>query len=145
MTGWRVAFAVGNAEAIQNLGKLKTNIDSGVFLAIQEAAITALSGSQDCVADVKKVFQRRRDIAVDGLASLGIKVRKPRATFYIWAHVPKGYTSAEFAEMLIEKTGVVVTPGSGFGDEGEGYFRVSITAPEERIKEAIERLRKLSL
>ncbi len=145
MTGWRVAFAVGNAEAIQNLGKLKTNIDSGVFLAIQEAAITALSGSQDCVADVKKVFQRRRDIAVDGLASLGIKVRKPRATFYIWAHVPKGYTSAEFAEMLIEKTGVVVTPGSGFGDEGEGYFRVSITAPVERIKEAIERLRKLSL
>ena len=97
------------------------------------------------MADVKKVFQKRRDIAVDGLASLGIKVRKPRATFYIRAHVPKGYTSAEFAEMLIEKTGVVVTPGSGFGDEGEGYFRVSITAPVERIKEAIERLRKLSL
>jgi len=145
MTGWRIGFAVGNSAAIESLGKLKTNIDSGVFLAIQKAAIAALTGSQDSVAAMKEIYARRRDVVVDGLASMGIRVRKPLATFYIWAHVPRGYTSADFAEMLIEKTGVVVTPGSGFGDEGEGYFRISITAAEERIREAIERLRSLSL
>jgi LL-diaminopimelate aminotransferase len=145
MTGWRIGFAVGNAEAVQNLGKLKTNIDSGVFQAIQEAGIEALSGSQESVEAMKLVFARRRDLFVDGLNSIGVTVRKPKATFYIWAHVPKGYTSAEFSEMLIEKVGIVVTPGSGFGDEGEGYFRISITAADERIKAALERLRGLQL
>ena len=145
MTGWRIGFAVGNREAVQNLGKLKTNIDSGVFQAIQEAGVEALTGSQDSVERMKKVFVKRRDLVVDGLSSMGIKVRKPLATFYIWARVPAGFTSADFTEMVIEKAGVVVTPGSGFGEEGEGYFRISITTPEERIAEAIERLKILKL
>jgi LL-diaminopimelate aminotransferase len=145
MTGWRIGFAVGNSDAIRNLGKLKTNIDSGVFQAIQEAGIEALNGSQESVDVMKQIFERRRDLFVDGLNSIGINVRKPKATFYLWAHVPKGYTSAEFAEMLIEKVGVVVTPGSGFGDEGEGYFRISITADEERIRAALGRLKALQL
>jgi LL-diaminopimelate aminotransferase len=145
MTGWRIGFAVGNREAVQNLGKLKTNIDSGVFQAIQEAGIEALSGSQESVEEMKKIFTRRRDLVVDGLLSIGIKVPRPLGTFYIWAHVPKGYTSADFAEMLIEKVGVVVTPGSGFGEEGEGYFRISITTGEDRIKEGVRRLKGLEL
>ena len=144
MTGWRIGFAVGNREAVQNLGKLKTNIDSGVFQAIQEAGIEALSGSQDSVKEMKSIFARRRDLVVEGLAAIGITVPKPLGTFYIWARVPGGYTSADFAEMLIEKTGVVVTPGSGFGEEGEGYFRISTTTNEERIREAIGRLKALS-
>ncbi|MCX5816806.1 MAG: LL-diaminopimelate aminotransferase [Proteobacteria bacterium] len=143
MTGWRIGFAVGNKDAIFNLGKLKTNIDSGVFQAIQYAGIEALTGSQDSVEEIKKTFQRRRDLVVDGLKSVGINVAKPLATFYIWAKVPEGYTSADFCEKLIGETGIVVTPGSGFGDEGEGYFRISITINEERIKEAVKRLKAL--
>jgi LL-diaminopimelate aminotransferase len=142
MTGWRIGFAVGNREAVQNLGKLKTNIDSGVFQAVQEAGIEALTGSQDSVEQMKTLFARRRDLVVDGLLAIGIKVPRPLGTFYIWAHVPKGYTSAEFAETLIEKVGVVVTPGSGFGEEGEGYFRISTTTDEDRIKEGIRRLKE---
>ena len=145
MTGWRIGFAVGNREAVQNLGKLKTNIDSGAFDAVQWAAIEALTSNQESVAAMRTVFQKRRDIVVDGLASIGIQVPKPLATFYIWAHVPKGYTSADFAEKLIEEKGIVVTPGSGFGDEGEGYFRISITTSEDRIREAVERMRTLKL
>ncbi len=145
MTGWRIGFAVGNSEAIQNLGKLKTNIDSGVFQAIQEAGIVALTGNQESVETMKQIFARRRDTVVDGLTAIGIKVRKPRATFYIWAHVPGGYTSADFAEKLIEEKGIVVTPGSGFGEAGEGYFRISLTAPEDRIEQAIERLKGMRL
>ena len=141
MTGWRIGFAVGNKDAISNLGKLKTNIDSGVFQAIQYAAIEALTGDQNSVERIKQIFQKRRDLVVDGLSSVGIKVRKPRATFYIWANVPQGYTSADFCEKLIEEQGIVVTPGSGFGDEGEGYFRISITINEKRIAEAIKRLK----
>jgi LL-diaminopimelate aminotransferase len=141
MTGWRIGFVVGNKEAVTNLGKLKTNIDSGVFQAIQVAAIEALTGDQGFVMEIKKVFQERRNIVVDGLKSIGIHVEKPRATFYIWAKVPEGYTSADFCEKLIEEQGIVVTPGSGFGEEGEGYFRISITINKERIAEAIERLK----
>lgn len=145
MTGWRIGFAVGNRDAVQNLGKLKTNIDSGAFDAIQVAAIEALSSDQESVASMRSVFQKRRDLIVEGLASIGISVPKPLATFYIWARVPGGYTSADFAEKLIEEKGVVVTPGSGFGDEGEGYFRISITTGEDRIKEAVERMGTLKL
>jgi LL-diaminopimelate aminotransferase len=141
MTGWRIGFVVGNKEAVFNLGKLKTNIDSGVFQAIQCAGIEALTNDQSSVEEIKKIFQRRRDMVVDGLLSIGIKVDKPRATFYIWAKVPEGYSSADFCEKLIEEQGIVVTPGSGFGDEGEGYFRISITIKEERIAEAIVRLK----
>ncbi|MDD5009644.1 MAG: LL-diaminopimelate aminotransferase [Syntrophorhabdaceae bacterium] len=145
MTGWRIGFAVGNADAIYNLGKLKTNIDSGVFQAIQYAGIEAITGDQSSLEDLKKRFQQRRDLVVDGLLSMGIKVARPRATFYIWAKVPKGYTSESFCEKLIEKTGVVVTPGNGFGDEGEGYFRISTTNNEKNIREAIRRLKTLKL
>ncbi len=143
MTGWRIGFVVGNRDGVQNLGKLKTNIDSGVFQALQYAAIEALKGPQDSVEQMKKVLQKRRDIVVSGLMATGIKVRKPLATFYIWAKVPEGYSSADFCEKLIEEQGIVVTPGSGFGDEGEGYFRISITIGEARIEEAIERLKAL--
>ncbi len=145
MTGWRIGFAVGNAEGIYNLGKLKTNIDSGVFEAIQYAAIEALSGDQTSVDEMRSRFQARRDLVVEGLQSAGIKVTKPRATFYIWAHVPAGYTSADFCEKLIAEQGIVVTPGSGFGDAGEGFFRISLTIDESRIKEAIVRLKSLKL
>jgi LL-diaminopimelate aminotransferase len=145
MTGWRIGFAVGNSDAIQNLGKLKTNIDSGVFQAIQEAGIVALTGNQESVETMKQIFAHRRDMVVDGLTAIGIKVRRPRSTFYIWAHVPAGYTSADFAEKLIEEQGIVVTPGSGFGEAGEGYFRISLTAPEDRIEQAFERLKGLRL
>ena len=145
MTGWRIGFAVGNSEAIFNLGKLKTNIDSGVFQAIQLAGIEALTGDQACVEEMKRTFQRRRDLVVDGLLSAGIEVERPRATFYIWARVPGGYSSADFCEKLIAETGIVVTPGSGFGEEGEGYFRISITIGEDRIAEAIRRLKALKL
>ena len=145
MTGWRIGFAVGNKDAIYNLGKLKTNIDSGVFQAIQLAAIEALSGDQGSVDNLKCIFQRRRDLVIDGLRSIGINVLKPLATFYIWAKIPKGYTSEIFCEKLIEETGIVVTPGNGFGDEGEGYFRISITIGEDRIQEAIRRLQSLKL
>ncbi|MBV6506042.1 MAG: LL-diaminopimelate aminotransferase [Syntrophorhabdaceae bacterium] len=145
MTGWRIGFAVGNKDAIYNLGKLKTNVDSGVFQAIQVAGIEALTGSQNSVEDIKKIFQRRRDAVVEGLKTVGINVTKPLATFYIWAKVPEGYTSADFCEKLIEETGIVVTPGSGFGDEGEGYFRIAITIDEDRIDEAIKRLKSLKI
>lgn len=145
MTGWRIGFAVGNAEAIQNLGRLKTNIDSGVFQAIQYAAIEALTGSQESVDAMKTIYARRRDIVIDGLTSMGLRVQKPLGTFYIWARVPAGFSSAEFCEKVIEEKGVVVTPGSGFGDEGEGYFRISTTTSEDRIQEAIKRLKSMKL
>jgi LL-diaminopimelate aminotransferase len=142
MTGWRIGFAVGNREAIANLGKLKTNIDSGAFQAIQVAAIEALSGDQGPAEEIRRTFERRRDILVEGLNSIGLAVPKPRATFYVWARVPQGYTSEAFCGKLIDEYGIVVTPGNGFGDEGEGYFRISITIGEERIREAVERLGK---
>jgi LL-diaminopimelate aminotransferase len=141
MTGWRIGFAVGNPKAIANLGKLKTNIDSGVFQAVQVAATEALSGGQGPTEEIRRTFERRRNILVEGLNSIGFKVEKPRATFYIWTRVPEGYSSEGFCEKLIEEFGIVVTPGNGFGDEGEGYFRISITIGEERIREAVERLR----
>ncbi|HOW53311.1 MAG TPA: LL-diaminopimelate aminotransferase [Syntrophorhabdaceae bacterium] len=146
MTGWRIGFAVGNAQAIYNLGKLKTNIDSGAFQAIQYAGIEAMAGDQSSVAELNKRLEKRRDMIVEGFSSaFGIKVQKPRATYYIWAKVPGGLTSSDFCEKLIEETGIVVTPGSGFGDEGEGYFRISITIGEEKIAEAIKRLKSFKL
>ncbi len=146
MTGWRIGFAVGNSDAIYNLGKLKTNIDSGAFQAIQYAGIEALTGDQSFVAELNKRLEKRRDMIVEGFgSSLGIAMHKPKATYYIWAKVPGGLTSSDFCEKLIEETGIVVTPGSGFGDEGEGYFRISITIGEEKIAEAIRRLRSFKL
>lgn len=143
MTGWRIGFAVGRAEVIEALGKVKSNIDSGIFQAIQLAGVAALAGPQDCIADCCAIYRRRRDILVDGLHTLGWKVEKPRATFYVWAHVPTGVTSAAMARILLEKAGIVATPGNGLGPSGEGYIRMALTVSEERIREAVERIARL--
>jgi len=142
MTGWRLGWACGRADVIEALGRLKSNIDSGVFQAVQYAGIAALTGPQEGLDEVRRIYQERRDIIVDGLNSLGWQLGKPKATFYVWAPVPRGYTSAEFAEMVLEKAGVIITPGNGYGSYGEGYFRIALTISKERMQEAIERLRR---
>ncbi|MFC1568245.1 LL-diaminopimelate aminotransferase [Candidatus Margulisiibacteriota bacterium] len=142
MTGWRIGMAVGNKEAIGALATIKSNLDSGTFKAIQFAAIEALSGPQDCVAENNKVFEERRNVLYNGLASLGWKFEKPKATFYMWVPVPKEETSASFTEKLLEKAGILVVPGNGYGPSGEGYVRFAITIPKERIAEAIERMKQ---
>lgn len=143
MTGWRVGFAVGREEIIQALGQIKSNIDSGAFQAVQVAGIAALEDNQGCVDNMNKVYTERRDILVDGLVELGLSVEKPRATFYVWIEVPKGYNSAEFTSHLLSKGGIVVTPGNGFGEAGEGYVRMALTVDKERLKEAIERIKSI--
>lgn len=142
MTGWRIAFVVGNAEAIEALGTVKNNVDSGQFTATQEAAIAALTGSQDCVADMCALYQRRRDLIVDALHAIGVECEAPKATIYVWAKVPEGHMSASFTELMLEKAHVVVTPGSGYGTGGEGYIRISLTTPDEDILAAVERMRE---
>jgi LL-diaminopimelate aminotransferase len=141
MTGWRIGFAVGNSEIISSLVKLKSNVDSGACRFIQEGAITALTSSQDCVGENIKIYQSRRDMLVKGLRELGFAVDVPKATFYVWMEVPGGDSMA-FATKLLD-VGVVVTPGVGFGRHGEGYVRFALTQPEERIKEALERVKRL--
>jgi LL-diaminopimelate aminotransferase len=145
MTGWRIGFAVGNATLIDGLGKIKTNVDSGVFQAVQEAGIAALTGDQSVVEEMRRICQERRDILVRGLRAIGLACTPPQATFYVWAEVPKGYTSASFTSKILEETGVVVTPGNGFGAAGEGYIRFSLTVDTERLREAVARLQKLHL
>jgi len=142
MTGWRIGMAVGNAEAIQALGKIKTNMDSGVFKAIQWAGIAAFKGYDDFVSKQNALYQKRRDIIVNGLYELGWKFPMPKATFYIWAKVPAGYTSESFVVHLLETTGILIVPGNGYGEGGEGYFRISITTPEANLIEAIRRLKE---
>lgn len=141
MTGWRIGWAAGNAKVIEALGRIKSNIDSGVFQAIQYAGIKALTGPQDCTEAISKVYEERRDIVVDGFNSLGWNLEKPKSTIYVWAPVPKGYTSITFAEYVFEKTGVVITPGNGYGEHGEGFFRIALTVEKERIQEAIQRIK----
>jgi LL-diaminopimelate aminotransferase len=143
MTGWRIGMAAGNAEAIQALGQVKSNIDSGAFQAVQWAGIAALEGDQSCVAEMQKTYTERRDALIDGLHQLGLSVEKPRATFYVWIEVPEGYTSAEFTTHLLTKAGIVVTPGNGFGPAGEGYVRMALTVNRERMLEAVERIRSI--
>ena len=143
MTGWRVGFAVGNAEIVSGLGRIKTNIDSGLFQAIQEAGIEALNHFDTPIPEIIQIYQRRRDVMVKGLQEIGLEVNSPRATFYLWIRVPRGYTSAQFATLLIEKAGIVATPGNGFGEAGEGYIRMTLTVDESRLKEAIERLKRI--
>ena len=143
MTGWRIGFAVGHEEIVSGLGKVKTNIDSGVFQAIQEAGIEALDHFDTPLPENIDIYEKRRDILLKGLQEVGLKVERPRATFYFWIEVPKGYTSAQFATILIEQAGIVATPGNGFGDEGEGYVRMTITVGEARLREAIERLKQI--
>ncbi|MFH1390664.1 MAG: LL-diaminopimelate aminotransferase [Candidatus Margulisiibacteriota bacterium] len=145
MTGWRIGMAVGNPEAVQALATIKSNIDSGAFKAIQFAAIEALSADQTCVAENNAVFEERAKVLVKGLNSLGWKMDDLKATFYAWVPVPKGETSASFTEKLLDKCGILVVPGSGYGTAGEGYVRFAITLPKERIVEAIERLAKAKI
>jgi LL-diaminopimelate aminotransferase len=144
MTGWRLGFCVGNRDAVGGLGKIKTNVDSGAFQAIQEAGIAALTGPQDVPERYRKAYQERRDIVVQGLRTLGWEVDVPRATFFVWAPVPNGGDSRAFATRLLEEAGVVVTPGIGFGPSGEGFYRIALTISADRIAEAMERLQKLA-
>ncbi|WP_447969457.1 LL-diaminopimelate aminotransferase [Nitrospira sp. M1] len=143
MTGWRIGFAVGHADVISGLGKVKTNIDSGVFQAIQEAGITALESDDQLTDGLRSIYQERRDILVPGLQSLGLTLDNPMAAFYVWIEVPKGFTSASFTAHLIEQAGIVTTPGNGFGDPGEGYIRMTVTTSKERLAEAVDRMKKI--
>lgn len=145
MTGWRIGFCVGNREVLAGLGKVKTNVDSGVFQAVQEAAIAALTGPQEYVAEVQRTYQERRDVVVQGLRRLGLPVLVPRATFFVWAPVPGGGSSTEWAERLLREAEVVVTPGVGFGPHGEGYYRIALTVEKARLAEAMERLARFAL
>jgi LL-diaminopimelate aminotransferase len=144
MTGWRIGFAVGCPEIISGLGRVKTNIDSGIFQAIQEAGTEALNHFDTPLPEIIEIYERRRDVLVKGLREIGLEVEWPRATFYLWIQVPKGYTSAQFSTRLLEQGGIVATPGNGFGDGGEGYIRMAITVDETRLKEAIERLKRIT-
>jgi LL-diaminopimelate aminotransferase len=141
MTGWRIGFAVGNATAIDALGTVKNNLDSGQFTAIQDAAIAALEGPQDCVAEMCALYQRRRDLVLGALADIGIVCEAPKATIYVWVPVPQGYSSAEFTEKVLTQAHTIVTPGSGYGPDGEGFVRISLTTPDERLIEAVRRIR----
>ncbi len=145
MTGWRIGFAVGNETLVGALGRVKTNMDSGPFQAVQEAAIAALEGPEDSVREYCAIYKQRRDLMVDALQELGLSCERPRATFYVWAAVPKGYSSASLTERVLKEAGVVITPGSGFGKGGEGYVRFSLTVSSERLKEAVQRLKALRL
>ncbi|HEX2070212.1 MAG TPA: LL-diaminopimelate aminotransferase [Thermoleophilaceae bacterium] len=142
MTGWRTAAIVGNADAVAAYWKLKTNIDSGMFEAVQLAAVAALSEEGDQIArDMSAVYARRRDLVVDALRAIGVDVRSPRGTIYVWAPVPEGHSSASYCELVLEESGVVVSPGGAYGPNGEGFFRISLTVPDDRLTEAMERLR----
>jgi len=142
MTGWRTAAIVGNADAVAAYWKLKTNIDSGMFEAVQLAAVAALSERGDQIArDMSAVYARRRDLVVDALRAIGVDVRSPRGTIYVWAPVPEGHSSASYCELVLEESAVVVSPGGAYGPNGEGFFRISLTVPDDRLAEAMERLR----
>jgi LL-diaminopimelate aminotransferase len=140
MTGWRIGWACGNADAIAAIGRIKTNIDSGIFQAVQEAGIEALAGDQDPVARMRKIYQVRRDLACDFLYRMGFSFEVPKATFYMWVKTPAGLSSAQFVGRILSETGVVLTPGNGFGRHGEGYFRISLTVGEDRLSEALGRI-----
>jgi LL-diaminopimelate aminotransferase len=145
MTGWRLGFCVGNAEAVAGLGKVKTNVDSGAFGAVQEAGIAALTGPQEAAERYRRTYQERRDVVVAGLRALGWEVDPPKASFFVWAPVPGGLDSRTFAARLLEETGCVVTPGVGFGPSGEGFYRIALTIDAKRLALAMERLEGLRL
>jgi len=145
MTGWRVGFAAGNKHIIEGLAKIKTNIDSGLFQAIQYAGITAMNECEDETDNIREVFAERRDVLVKGLNDIGWEVQSPKATFYLWVPVPTDEPSVDFCSRSIDEAGVVITPGVGFGEEGEGYFRIAYTRSKEKLEEAVDRLSKLKL
>lgn len=141
MAGWRVGFVVGNATAIKALRQVKSNIDSGVFKAIQACAVAAYSTSVEELQSIISVYQNRRDVIVKGLQSLGWSIEAPKASLYVWVPVPPGYSSTEFVTLLLDKCGIIVAPGIGYGAAGDGFFRIALTIPEERMQEAIQRMR----
>jgi LL-diaminopimelate aminotransferase len=145
MTGWRIGMAVGNAELVGGLAQAKSNLDSGIFQAIQEAGIEALRLGDALVEPARKIYQERRDILVDGLRAVGLECDKPRATFYLWVSAPRGLSSAEFTAKLLDEAGVVTTPGNGFGTAGDGYVRFTVCVDKERLKEVAERIRRVKL
>jgi LL-diaminopimelate aminotransferase len=139
MTGWRTAAILGSADAVAAYWKLKTNIDSGMFEAVQLATAAALDAGPP--AELPSIYKRRRDLVCDALAEIGVDVTPPKGTIYVWAPVPEGHTSASYCELVLEESGVVVSPGGSYGANGEGFFRISLTVPDERLAEAVERLR----
>jgi LL-diaminopimelate aminotransferase len=141
MTGWRTAAVVGNAEAVEAYWKLKTNIDSGMFEAVQMAAASALDEGDDVPRQMSRVYERRRDLVIAALRAIGVEVAAPKATIYVWAPVPDGHTSASYCELVLEESGVAVSPGGAYGPNGEGFFRISLTVPDDRLTEAMERMR----
>jgi len=141
MTGWRTAAIVGNAEAVAAYWKLKTNIDSGMFEPVQLAAAAALDRGDEEPKRMSAVYQRRRDLVVGALREIGVNVGTPKATIYVWAPVPAGHDSASYCELVLEESGVVVSPGSSYGPNGEGFFRISLTVDDARLSEAVERMR----
>jgi len=141
MTGWRTAAIVGNAEAIEAYWRLKTNIDSGMFEAVQLAAATALEKGDSAVREMQEVYRRRRDLVCGALQEIGVDVTPPKGTIYVWAPVPEGHTSESYCELVLEESGVVVSPGGAYGPNGEGFFRISLTIDDARLSEAVERLR----
>ncbi len=144
MTGWRIGWACGNQKLVAALAKVKSNIDSGIFSAIQLAGIAAIEGPQEDISRMCGLYQERRDCLVEGLRSLGWQVRPPKATFYVWIKLPKKTSSIKFSSLLLEEADIIATPGVGFGKYGEGYIRMALTVPKERIKEAVGRLKKIT-
>lgn len=143
MAGCRIGFAVGNKEVISDLAQIKSNIDYGVFYAVQEAGIAALTGPQDCVAETARTYQRRRDVLLDGLAELGWLIPKPNSSMFVWAPLPPGYfSSTAFAADLLERAGVIVIPGVAFGKQGEGYVRIALVKDEAKLAEVVRRVRE---
>ncbi len=145
MTGWRIAMAVGNPELVGTLAQVKSNVDSGVFQPVQQAAILALEHAEDFLGPIREVYQERRDTLIDGLQRAGFELPPPRATFYVWLPVPHGWTSTAFTARLLDEAGIVTTPGNGFGEPGEGFIRMTLCSPADRLEEAVERLRRVSL
>jgi LL-diaminopimelate aminotransferase len=145
MTGWRIGMAVGNAEIVGGLAQAKSNLDSGIFQAVQEAGIEALKLGDSIIEPSRRIYQERRDILVDGLRAVGLECEKPRATFYVWVATPKGLSSAEFTAKLLDEAGVVTTPGNGFGEAGEGFVRFTVCVDKKRLKEVAERIRQVTL
>lgn len=143
MTGWRIGYAVGKKDIIAGLGKIKTNLDSGVFQAIQEASIVALNTEEDILHEIRDIYQERRNVLYEGLKEIGLSLKKPSATFYLWVKVPSNLNSTEFVSLLLEKAGVLGTPGVGFGSYGEGYIRFALTQSTDRIKEAVNRIKSI--
>ena len=140
MTGWRAGAVVGDREVVDAYWRLKTNVDSGMFGAVQRAAVAALTGSQECVREMCRVYRRRRDLLVTALRTVGMHVDPPKGTIYLWVPVPDGYTSASFTQQVLEQADVVVTPGAAYGPSGEGYVRLSLTVPDDRLGEAVRRI-----